>query len=134
GAWTDRWNGIADRHTVEGVPTRASYGISGTLNVQHKGARPDVPVHDASYAPAPWTPQPPPAFEHCTASQLAAVPGDDDEPSSCQRIGEIAHLPNADVEDITNCALQFANTYDAPNSVQEDLYAFLDPAQDNPYG
>lgn len=134
GAWVDRWHGIRDRISVDGIPQPLAFSVTGHLRLARDGGLPSVELREATEAPTPWSPLPPPALPHCLNTDLQNVYGTPDEPSACQAIGTLADLPLHDPESVAECALDMAAQVDDGAPLANMLHAFLDPNQDNPAG
>lgn len=135
GGLIDRWHGIRDKFSVDGVRQNGPIALQGTLHAAYAGSLPVVPVEALATVTPPSGPVPAPSLASCTDSDLARIPGpDDDTPSACQLLQSIAEVAFEDPALVSACALEMAELRNAAPSVVDDLHAFLDPERDNPYG
>lgn len=134
GAWVDRWHGIRDRISVDGVPQPLAFAVTGHLLLARDGDLPSVERREALEAPSAWSPLPPPALPHCLNADLQSIYGSPDAPSACQTIGTLADLSLHDPALVAECALDMAAQVDDGAPLANTLHAFLDPNQDNPQG
>lgn len=135
GAWTDRWSNITDRVSSDGVVQPMDVSTSGRFTVARSGNRPAMDLVDVDASGPPWTQLPRALPAHCTDSDLQAIAGpEENERSACQTIARVEALEGSDPAFITQCAFEYADAHHAESMLADQLFAFLDPDRDNPYG
>lgn len=130
GAWTDRWHGISDRITQDGIVRPASFGSSGTFAVARAGDRMDVDSSVLEPFPQAWQQLPAPRMPHCSDQDVSGLPGD----GMCQDLGSLAAFEAATPEQMSECAIEYTSFHATSTKLADQLYAFLDPARENPSG
>lgn len=134
GAWVDRWSGIRDRQSTDGIPQPMNVTIAGHLQLHRAGALPSLPTLDSRQQTRPWQPLPSLALSDCYDIDLQSVVGEGEEPSYCQRIGTLEELAWASPEELSACAQEYSAQRVPSSSLASQLHRFLDPQQENPSG
>lgn len=135
GGLTDRWHGIRDKFSVDGVRQNGAISLQGSLRMQHAGVLPQVDVLSLPNAILPPTSVPAPSLSTCRDGDFATVQGPDAEtPSACQMLQSLANVPLESNALVSACALELADIARQSPSVVDELQAFLNPEVENPYG
>lgn len=134
GAWTDRWHEVSDRITQDGIVQPVSFAVSGSLYLARAGDRPDVSAQSVDPFPPPWQELPAPAFSYCKNEDITGIPSSfGEEVGACAMLGTLDAFEGASPALVSECAMDYAAVYGTSSKLADQLYAFLDPARDNPY-
>lgn len=138
GALADRWEGLFDARTADGVVIPAQVVLSGPF-VAHRQGRLPAEAHEAVPGEA-FVPRPPVgnplAIDACPADVLNSLlaPLSSLQPNPCEGITDVASFRRAASETRAHCALAIAEGALAGPSTAAQVRAFLDESQPNPDG
>lgn len=140
GAFTDRWHGLHERRSVDGIAEQGIATISATLSVGRVGSPTLRDVADSPLIPPTSAPINTPNLSVCTADMLArsvtVPPGSnpDTYPRPCGHAQHGATIADLDTEQQAECGLALTELAFESETVGERLRAYLDPSLPNPGG
>ena len=130
GAIADRWRGLFEKRTADGVPDAGMATVAGYFEVGRFEALPaSTGVRDLGNVPPTPRVQAPPALDSCTPSTFAAAAG-----GGCAGIIDRASFEEASASSRASCALELSSKALGGQTIRSLLHALLDPDQPNPGG
>ncbi|MFZ5442624.1 MAG: hypothetical protein ACOZQL_21625 [Myxococcota bacterium] len=134
GAVADRWKGLFDQRSADGVREAGTATIAGTFQVERVGAVPAVALaRDAVLDTGRPPRQPPPSLTDCTDADFQ-FGGGPDGGAPCATSGSAATFALASAPERSRCALAIADRVLSGPTLGKTLDALLDPATPDPVG
>lgn len=135
GAVADRWKGLFDQRSADGVREAGTATLAGNFMVQRARAVPAIAgardeVLDTGAPPQ----QPAPALTDCTAADFQLPASTPDGGSPCDTTQDPATFASASAAVRTQCAVAMANRYLSGPTLGKTLNALLDPSTPDPSG
>lgn len=136
GAFSDRWEGLYDARSAQGVIDLVDVVLEGELELIRVG-----PPLDSERVPAPLVLSrplpsllPPPPLSLCADVQLGDEISEDEREYSCGDIDDAADFERANADEQAACALSSASVALGGKTTGAQIAAFLDDDVDNPGG
>lgn len=136
GVMTDRWAGLYEERSSDGISARKDITFTGKLNAERVGPAPsfkDVVVRSHPLA----APEPLgfPSLNACSNDQLLVPHSTLDEHNlNCAGLTTLEAFKNATPQAQATCALAISNDALKKETVGKQISAFLDDGQSNPEG
>ncbi len=135
GAVADRWRGLFDQRSADGVRAPGVAMVSGSFRVNRLKALPATSeMRDGLFLPATPPQQPAPDLASCTDAFFAIAPAAGQTSGDCAEVGNVATFRATDAAKRATCALGVAREVLAGPTIGKLLTALIDPNIPDPQG